>query len=105
MASNNMKIFLGGVLSGASETRARTIMQAARIQRVIAERWQLNHPEQWQLKHVRWFLDVHLKVLSPETQYRYWLTLQLILLRLGKTQAWEPRLQGRWISRTSPDSN
>lgn len=100
-----MKDFLGGVLSGSDHTKKRNIMQATGIQRAIAERWQRSHPEQWKLKHVHWYLDVHLKKSSQETRYRYWLTLQIILLRLGKTRDWEPRLQGSWISRTGHTSD
>lgn len=94
-----MKAFLGGVLRGSAHTKNRHIMQATCIQQAIAERWQRHHPEQWRLKHIHWFLDIHLKNSSQETRYRYWLTLQVILVRLGKARDWEPRLQGNWISR------
>jgi hypothetical protein len=97
-----MKAFLGGVLRGSAHTKNRHIMQATCIQQAIAERWQRNHPEQWKLKHIHWYLDIHLKNSSQETRYRYWLTLQVIIQRLGKTRDWEPRLQGNWISRVSP---
>lgn len=100
-----MKTFLGGVLSGSPETKKRHIMQATSIQQVIAKRWQRNHPEQWKLKDIHWFLDVHLKNSSQETRYRYWLTLRVIFLRIGKTRDWEPRLQGSWISRSSFDKD
>ncbi len=100
-----MKAFLGGVLSGSPETKKRHIMQATCIQQAIAERCQRDNPKQWKLKHIHWFLDVHLKDSSPETRYRYWLTMRVIFLRIGKTRDWEPRLQGSWISRTSSAAN
>lgn len=100
-----MKAFLGGVLSGSPETKKRHITQATNIQQAIAERWPRNHPEQWKLKDIHWFLDVHLKNSSQETRYRYWLTLRVIFLRIGKARDWEPRLQGSWISRTSSDND
>lgn len=100
-----MKDFLGGVLSGSPETKKRHVMQATNIQLTITERCQRDNPKQWKLKHIHWFLDVHLKDSSPETRYRYWLTMRVIFLRLGKTRDWEPRLQGSWISRTSSTAN
>ena len=100
-----MKKFLGGVLSGSPETKKRHIMQATNIHQAIAERWPRDHPEKWKLKDTRWFLDVHLKNSSQETRYRYWLTMRVIFLRIGKTRDWEPRLQGSWISRTSSSAN
>lgn len=99
-----MKDFLGGVLRGADHTKKRHVVQASRIQKAIKERWKREHPKRWKLKHIHWFLDVYLEKSSHETRYRYWLTLQVILLRLGKTRDWEPRLQGNWISRSSSNN-
>jgi hypothetical protein len=96
-----MKLFLGGVLTGSTETKNRHMVQATCIQQAIAKRWKRDHPEQWKVKHVHWVLDVYLRDSSHETRYRYWLTLRVIFQRLGKVNDWEPRLQGSWISRTS----
>lgn len=95
-----MSTYLGGVLKGSSDTKKSDIQRAINIQQAIAKRWQRDHPKQWQLKHVHWLLDVHLRSLSQETRYRYWLTLRVILKRIKKVKDWEPRLQGSWTSRT-----
>ncbi|MNJ49597.1 hypothetical protein D3C77_448360 [compost metagenome] len=92
----DMEIFLGGVLSGAKATRKRHLMQAAAIQRAINDRWGLSAPEQWKAKHVRWFLHEHQKHLAPNTRYWYWLTVEILLVRLKKVNDWEPHLRGPW---------
>ncbi len=78
------------------------MMQAIAIEKAIDKRWKRgkqNHPESWQVKHLRWFLHEQLKTASPETRYRYWLTVQLLIKRLNKVNDWMPHLTGPWTQK------
>lgn len=97
--SIDMKIYIGGTLTDSKATKARHLKQAEIINDKIGNRWKLTHPEQWKCKHVRWLLDEQTKTLSPETQYRYWLTIQIIVKRRNKSKDWLPRLNGPWTQR------
>lgn len=74
-------------------------MQAVIIQTAIEKRWKRQHPESWQIKHLRWFLQEQLKTTAPETRYRYWLTVRLLINRLDKTNDWLPHLNGPWTQK------
>nr|WP_312387118.1 hypothetical protein [Pseudomonas sp.] len=82
----DMELLLVGVLTGSHSTRLRHLHQAIAIQAAIAKRWHIDNPWAWQRKHLRWFLTTHIKTRSTSTKYYYWLTMNLILARLGKAQ-------------------
>ena|SRR3990167_8275326 len=96
---NDITIFIGGVIKGVKSTRNRNLKQAEHIQAAIEQRWNISHPESWKVKHLRWFLHEQLKARAPETRYRYWLTTQILIERLGKTKDWTPHLKGPWTQR------
>ncbi len=100
--SFNVELFIGGVLKGSPQSRKRHLIQAGVIQSDIEQHWGLKHPRQWQVKHLRWFLQKQQSTASAETCYRYWLTTQLLVLRLNRTNDWIPLLSGPWAQRTRP---
>ncbi|MEZ5482877.1 MAG: hypothetical protein R3E73_12125 [Porticoccaceae bacterium] len=57
---------------------------------------------QYQLKHLRWYLEEGTNLLLPDTRYRHWLTVKVILEALDKEADWTPQLQGSW---TGPTGN
>nr|WP_095068252.1 hypothetical protein [Pseudomonas sp. Irchel 3A18] len=81
----DMEVFLNGVLSGSHTTRRRHLRQAMTIQTAISNRWKRNNPWTWQQKHLAWFMDQELRDRAEPTRYYFWLTVQLIVLRLGKS--------------------
>lgn len=83
--SFDMELFLVGALNGSHITRQRHLRQAKVIQAAIAERWQRHTPWNWQRKHLAWFLSRHLDQHSESTRYYYFLTIQLLTRRLGKS--------------------
>ncbi|WP_414909009.1 hypothetical protein [Pseudomonas sp. IT-P253] len=83
--SFDMELFLAGVLTGSHTTRQRHIHQAKTIQTAIAERWQRDNPWTWQRKHLAWFLNQQMNQRSESTRYYYQLTVNLLILRLGKS--------------------
>ena len=82
----DMELFLAGVLTGSHATRQRHLRQAKAIQAAIAKRWHIDNPWAWQRKHLAWFLNTNIKTRSNSTKYYYCLTINLILVRLGKAQ-------------------
>jgi len=83
-------------LPGARRTGIAGHRQRARqIAETLYRRWQVG-PYQWQLKHLRWYLKVTTPPFRPGTRYRYWLTIRLLVLALGKEKDWLPRLSGPW---------
>lgn len=101
--SINMQIFIGGALTGSHKTKNRNLIQADAIQKAIELRWNLDHPNRWKVKHLRWFLQDLAKTSAPETTYRYWLTVRILVEQLKKTSDWLPHLRGPWTRR--PKSN
>lgn len=83
----DMEVFLGGVLTGSHVTRQRHLRQARVIQAAIDERWQRRTPWCWKRKHLEWFLKNCLNRRSINTQYYYFLTVKLIVRRLGASWA------------------
>nr|WP_244655851.1 MULTISPECIES: hypothetical protein [unclassified Pseudomonas] len=77
-------ISLTGILTGAHTTRRRHLRQANAIQEAISDRWHRNKPWTWQQKHLAWFLSCHVGRHANSTNYYYRLTVNLIILRLGK---------------------
>ncbi|MGH8434052.1 MAG: hypothetical protein ACRERX_06140 [Pseudomonas sp.] len=80
----DMELLLSGVLSGSQATWERHIRQARIMQAAIQQRWQRDNPWTWKHKHIRWFFDQSLKDKSDATRHYYWLTAQLVLLRLAR---------------------
>ena len=81
----DMELFLAGVLTGSHTTRQRNLRQAKAIQTAIAKRWHRDNPWTWQEKHLAWFLNQRLRSHSEPAQYYYLLTINRIILRLGKS--------------------
>jgi hypothetical protein len=81
----DMKLFLGGVLTGSHATRERHLQQAKIIQSEIAKRWQRANPWAWQRKHLVWFLEHFLTGRSEATRYYYLLTIRLLARRLERS--------------------
>ncbi|WP_095974094.1 MULTISPECIES: hypothetical protein [Pseudomonas] len=81
----DMELFLAGVLTGSHATRQRHTRQAKVIQVAIAKRWQRNNPWTWQRKHLAWFLEESRKMHAVPTHYSYILSVELIVIRLGKS--------------------
>lgn len=79
----DMEVFLAGVLTGSHATRQQHLRQARFIQAAIDERWQRQTPWCWKRKHLEWFLKSRLGQRSNDTQYYYFLTVKLIVRRLG----------------------
>lgn len=79
----DMEVFLTGVLTGSHATRQRHLRQARFIQAAIAEHWQRQTPWYWQRKHLEWFLKHRLGERTNDTRYYYFLTVKLIVRRLG----------------------
>jgi hypothetical protein len=83
--SFDMELFLAGVLTGSHATRQRHLRQATLIRDEIADRWKRETPWAWQRKHLAWFIEHRLIRRNEMTRYYYFLTLRLIVRRLGKT--------------------
>ena len=61
-------------------------------------RWRQIGPYQWQVNHLRWFLERKTNRLTPGVRYRYWLTVRLLVVALGREADWLPHLlKGTWI--------
>jgi len=87
-------------LPGARGTSVAAHRQRARqIAGIVYRRWQIG-PYQWQLKHLHWFLEIETRQFLPSTRYRYWLTVRLLVLALGREKDWLPRLSGPWLRPT-----
>lgn len=63
----------------------------------IWRRWRVG-PWQWKQKHVRWYLECRAANYSNWTRYRYWLTIQRLLQRMGKLENWRSGLVGPWLT-------
>ena len=85
----DMELFLAGVLTGSHSTRQRHLRQAKAIQAAMSNRWHRENPWTWQRKHFKWFLNHHIRDRSKATQYRYRLTLEIIIS--SRTERHRPR--------------
>ena len=87
-------------MSGISyATKKRRVRRAAIIADAIWCRYQVG-VYQWKLKHVRWLLEHHVKEMSVNAKYQYWLVVRNLVLFLNQPH-WIPLLKGRW---TRPDN-
>lgn len=75
------------------------LLRAGAIGAALYARWQVG-PYQWHVKHLRWFLEHRTDRLAPGGRYRYWLTVRLLVMALGREADWLPRLQGDWTRPT-----
>ncbi len=92
-------------LPGSRRGSVRAHLQRAeRIAEQIWRRWQIG-PHQWQVKHLRWYLSVPARALTPGTRYRYWLTIRALVYALGRNEHWLVQLQGPWIRPTGQTGN
>jgi hypothetical protein len=83
-------------LPGARRTTVRAhLVRAAAIAATLYARWQVG-PYQWRVKHLRWFLEHRIQHFEPSVRYRYWLTVRLLAIALGRDDDWLPRLNGSW---------
>jgi len=83
-------------LPGARGTTVPAHLRRARaIAADVYRRWQLG-PSQWQVKHLRWYLEHRANRFEPSAQYRYWLTVRVLVIALDKDADWLPRLKGPW---------
>ncbi len=88
-------------LSGISHaTKKRRVRRAAIAAEAIWRRWHLG-VRQWKLKHVRWFIEFHLREMSPNARYQYWLVVRDLVSILDHAH-WIPLLKGSW---TCPDQS
>jgi len=92
----NMQLYLKGVLEGSAKTRDEHLQRAQTIQAAIHQRFGVRNPEHWQVKCLRWFLVEHAATYTPDTRYKYALTVRLIAIRRGRWTDWEVHLRGPW---------
>ena len=81
--------------SGARRGRQTHIRRAEHIAAGIWRRWHVA-PLHWQLKHLRWWLAVGTRDLTPQTRYQHWLTVRRLVAALGRDEDWLPHLSGPW---------
>ena len=83
-------------LPGARRTTVQPHLdRAAAIAACLYRRW-LVGPYQWRVKHVRWYLEHGTNSFEQSVQYRYWLTIRVLVIALGTEANWLPRLKGPW---------
>lgn len=83
-------------LPGARRTTVQAhLVRAEAIAARIYRRWQVG-PYQWRVKHLRWYLEHRLEGFEQGVRYRYWLTLRVLVIALGREADWLPRLRGPW---------
>jgi hypothetical protein len=64
--------------------------RAGGIAACIYRRWQVG-PYEWQVKHLRWFLEHGTTSLEGSVRcYRYWLTIRVLIIALGREADWLP---------------
>ena len=96
-AVRHMEYLLKRRIKGNRQTCVKEhINRAKRIAIVIWVRFQVG-PYQYQLKHLRWYIEVCMRDLAPNTRYRHWLTIRHIVRALDKNTRWSVLLvAARW---------
>jgi hypothetical protein len=95
-AARQARALLVRRLPGARRTTVHAHLARARaIAACIYGRWQAG-PHQWRVKHLRWFLEHETEPFERSVRYRYWLTVRVLVIALGREADWLPRLQGPW---------
>lgn len=95
-AQEQMRKLLSRKIPGRRMTKVKEhTNRALLIADVLYRQFQVG-PYQYRLKHLQWYLNIHIKFLAPATQYRYWLTLRIIVKALGLWQKWDRKLEALW---------
>lgn len=104
-AERHMEHLMNRKLKGNRGTRVKEhTHRAKKIAAVIWTRFQVG-PYQYQLKHLKWYLNTQIQHLTPNTRYRYWLTIKNIVNALNKENNWEAQLQGSWTIPAEPKTS
>jgi hypothetical protein len=83
-------------LPGARRTTVQAhLVRTGSIAESLYAHWQVG-AYQWRVKHLRWFLEHRTVQFEPSVRYRYWLTIRLLVIALGRELDWLPRLRGTW---------
>jgi len=45
---------------------------------------------------LQWYLNTHIQLLKPTSQYRHWLTTRQVIMALDKWHQWQHALIGPW---------
>ena len=70
--------------------------RAKRIAIAIWRRFQVG-PYQYKHKHLRWYIEIYTKGLTPNTRYRHWITIRHIVTSLDKNAVWGSLFEdNRW---------
>ena len=93
-AIRHMDHLLSRKIKGNRQTRVKEhFNRAKRIAIAIWVRFQVG-PYQYQYKHLRWYMEIYIKDLTPNTRYRHWLTIRLIVCSRKKNLNWMIFLNG-----------
>ena len=96
-AQQHMRHLLGKKITGRRGTRVKEhTKRALRIAEVLYRQFQVG-PYQYRLHHLSWYLKAHIQALKPNSQYRHWLTVRIIVIALDKQAQWLPMLSGSWV--------
>jgi len=99
-AARQARALLAKRLPGSRRgTVAAHLARAERIGEAIWRRWQVG-PYRWRVKHLRWYLTVGTRALTPSTRYRHWLTVRVLVEALAQRGDWLARLEGPWVRPT-----
>jgi hypothetical protein len=95
-AAAEARAVIGKRLSGS---KAFVAAHRARAGVIAATIWKRFHvgPRQMRLKHLRWYLEIGARNLSPTHRYRLWTTVRVLVISLGHGDDWLGRVQGPWI--------
>ena len=96
-AQQHMRHLLGKKITGRRGTRVKEhTKRALTIADVLYRQFQVG-PYQYKLKHLLWYIEVYKKDLAPNSRYRHWLTIRIIVSALDKQEEWSVLLHGaRW---------
>lgn len=96
-AVRHMEYLLKRRIKGNRQTCVKEHMdRAKRIAIAIWRRFQVG-PYQYKHKHLRWYMEIYTKDLTPNTRYRHWLTIKYIVCSLNKDVDWKALIErARW---------
>ena len=96
-AQQHIRHLLGKKITGRRGTRVKEhTKRALRVADVLYRQFQVG-PYQYRLHHLSWYLNAHIQTLKPNSQYRHWLTVRIIVIALDKEDQWLPLLKGSWV--------
>lgn len=91
-AQQQMMKLLSRKIPGRRSTKVKEhAKRALQIADVLYRQFQVG-PYQYRLKHLQWYLNIHIQPLSLVTQYRYWLTVRIIVVALDQWEVWKGNL-------------